>query len=172
MAHGSNSLEPETHRLTKQQSCHSHPTLELCRSRANVSIIQIVENWSLANAAHATILPEYDTKLANGITTKAYQTPQQRWAWGERVAESHTAADAMHNHETMTTLSGITVAQVRVLEFTPYASRVCFLLFVLSFAPIGFTPVLRFFPHLKNQHFRIPIHSGTQGYIQRVLKNS
>ena len=121
---------------------------------------------------HATILPEYDTKLANGVTTKAYQTPQQRWVWGERVAESHTAADAMHNHETMTTLSGITVAQVRVLEFTPYASRVCFLLFVLSFAPIGFTPVLRIFPHLKNQHFRIPIHSRTQGYIQRVLKNS
>lgn len=27
---------------------------------------------------HATILPEYDTKLANGVTTKAYQTPQQR----------------------------------------------------------------------------------------------
>ena len=88
------------------------------------------------------------------------------------MVESHIAADAMHNHETMTTLSGITVARVRVLEFTPYVGRVCFLLFVFSFTPIGFTPLLRFFPLLKNQHFRIPIHSGTQGYIQRVLKNS
>ena len=67
------------------------------------------------------------------------------------MVESHTAADARHNHETMITLSGITVARVRDLEFTPYVGRVCFLLFVHSFPPIGFTRVLRFFPQLSSK---------------------
>ena len=31
MAHGSNSLEPETHRLTKEQSCHSHTMHYPCK---------------------------------------------------------------------------------------------------------------------------------------------
>ena len=36
------------------------------------------------------------------------------------------------------------------------------LLLVLSFALRGFSP---FFPLLKNQHFQIPIQSGTHGHI-------
>ena len=35
------------------------------------------------------------------------------------------------------------------------------LLLVLSLAPRGFRPVLRFSPLLKNQHFQIQIRSGT-----------
>ena len=34
------------------------------------------------------------------------------------------------------------------------------LLLVLSLAPRGFSPVLRFSPLLKNQHFQIPIRPG------------
>ena len=37
------------------------------------------------------------------------------------------------------------------------------LLLVLVFAPRGFSPVLRFSPLLKNQHFQIPIRSETRG---------
>ena len=45
------------------------------------------------------------------------------------------------------------------------AKRGLSLLLVLSLAPRGFSRVLRFFPLLKNQHFQIPIRSGTQGYV-------
>ena len=39
------------------------------------------------------------------------------------------------------------------------------LLLVLSLAPRGFSPGLRFSPLLKNQHFQIPIRSGMHGHV-------
>ena len=39
------------------------------------------------------------------------------------------------------------------------------LLLVLPLAPRGFLRVLRFSPLLKNQHFQIPIRSGTHGHV-------
>ena len=39
------------------------------------------------------------------------------------------------------------------------------LLLVLSLAPRGFLRVLRFSPPLKNQHFQIPIPSGTHAHV-------
>ena len=39
------------------------------------------------------------------------------------------------------------------------------LLLVLSFAPRGFSPGTPVFPLLKNQHFQIPIRSGTHGHV-------
>ena len=39
------------------------------------------------------------------------------------------------------------------------------LLLVLSLAPRGFLRVLRFSPPLKNQHFQIPIRSGTHAHV-------
>ena len=39
------------------------------------------------------------------------------------------------------------------------------LLLVLSLAPRGFSPGTPVFPLLKNQHFQIPIRSGTHGHV-------
>ena len=39
------------------------------------------------------------------------------------------------------------------------------LLLVLSLGPRGFLRVLQFSPLLKNQHFQIPIRSGTHGHV-------
>ena len=39
------------------------------------------------------------------------------------------------------------------------------LLLVLSLAPRGFSPGFRFSPLLKNQHFQIPIRSGTHEHV-------
>ena len=39
------------------------------------------------------------------------------------------------------------------------------LLLVLSLAPRGFSPGIRFSPLLKNQHFQVPIRSGTHGHV-------
>ena len=39
------------------------------------------------------------------------------------------------------------------------------LLLVLSLAPTVFLRVLRFSPLLANQHFQIPIRSGTHGHV-------
>ena len=39
------------------------------------------------------------------------------------------------------------------------------LVLVLSLAPTVFLRVLRFFPLLENQHFQIPIRSGTHGHV-------
>ena len=39
------------------------------------------------------------------------------------------------------------------------------LVLVLSLAPTVFLRVLRFSPLLKNQHFQIPIRSGTHGHV-------
>ena len=49
------------------------------------------------------------------------------------------------------------------LGLNPGIDTICglSLLLVLSFAPTGFLPALRFSPLLKNQHFQIPIRSGT-----------
>ena len=65
-------------------------------------------------------------------------------------------------------------AVVRALAFhqcgpglNPGVEAICglSLLLVLSFAPRGFLRVLRFSPLLKNQHFQIPIRSGTHGHV-------
>ena len=55
------------------------------------------------------------------------------------------------------------VARVRILASTPYVGWVC-----CSFSPLlreVFLRVLRFSPLLKNQHFQIPIRSGTHGHV-------
>ena len=39
------------------------------------------------------------------------------------------------------------------------------LVLVLSLAPTVFLRVLRFSPLLENQHFQIPIRSGTHGHV-------
>ena len=39
------------------------------------------------------------------------------------------------------------------------------LLLVLFLAPRGFSPGTPVFPLLKNQHFQIPIRSGTHGHV-------
>ena len=50
---------------------------------------------------------------------------------------------------------------------TPGVDAICglSLLLVVSLAPRGFLRVLRFSPLLKNQHFQIPIRSGTHGHV-------
>ena len=50
---------------------------------------------------------------------------------------------------------------------TPGVDAICVLslLMVLSFDPRGFLRVLRFSPLLKNQHFQIPIRSGTHRHV-------
>ena len=55
------------------------------------------------------------------------------------------------------------VARVRILASTPYVGWVC-----CWFSPLlreVFLRVLRFSPLLKNQHFQIPIRSGTHGHV-------
>ena len=55
------------------------------------------------------------------------------------------------------------VARVRILASTPYMGWVC-----CWFSPLLrdlFLRVLRFTPLLKNQHFQIPIRSGTHGHV-------
>ena len=55
------------------------------------------------------------------------------------------------------------VARVRILASTPCVGWVC-----CWFSPLlreVFLRVLRFFPLLKNQHFEIPIRSGTHGHV-------
>ena len=55
------------------------------------------------------------------------------------------------------------VARVRILASTPYVGWVC-----CWFSPLlreVFLRVLRFSPLLKNQHFQIPIRSGTHGRV-------
>ena len=54
------------------------------------------------------------------------------------------------------------LAQVRILASTPYVGWI--MLLVLSFALRGFS-VFRFSPLLKNQHFQIPIRSGTHRHV-------
>ena len=55
------------------------------------------------------------------------------------------------------------VAQVQILASTPYVGWVC-----CWYSPLlreVFLRVLRFSPLLKNQHFQIPIRSGTHGHV-------
>ena len=55
------------------------------------------------------------------------------------------------------------VPRVRILASTPYMGWVC-----CWFSPLLrdlFLRVLRFTPLLKNQHFQIPIRSGTHGHV-------
>ena len=55
------------------------------------------------------------------------------------------------------------VARVRILASTPFVGWVC-----CWFSPLlreVFLRVLRFSPLLKNQHFQIPIRSGTHGHV-------
>ena len=55
------------------------------------------------------------------------------------------------------------MARVRILASTPYVGWVC-----CGFSPLlreVFLRVLRFSPLLKNQHFQIPIQSGTHGHV-------
>ena len=55
------------------------------------------------------------------------------------------------------------VARVRILASMPYVGWVC-----CWFSPLlreVFLRVLRFSPLLKNQHFQIPIRSGTHGHV-------
>ena len=55
------------------------------------------------------------------------------------------------------------MARVRILPSTPYVGWVCCWLSPL-FREV-FLRALRFSPLLKNQHFQIPIRSGTHGHI-------
>ena len=71
--------------------------------------------------------------------------------WGTRVAQ-------WWEHSPPTN-----VARVRILASTPYVGWVC-----CWFSPLlreVFLLVLRFSPLLKNQHFQIPIRSGTHGHV-------
>ena len=55
------------------------------------------------------------------------------------------------------------VARVQIPALTPYVGWVC-----CWFSPLlreVFLRVLRFSPLLKNQHFQIPIRSGTHGHV-------
>ena len=55
------------------------------------------------------------------------------------------------------------VARVRILASTPYVGWVC-----CRFSPLlreVFLHVLQFSALLKNQHFQIPIRSGTHGHV-------
>ena len=55
------------------------------------------------------------------------------------------------------------VARVRILASTPYVGWVC-----CWFSPLlqeVFLWVLRFSPLLENQHFQLPIRSGTHGHV-------
>ena len=57
----------------------------------------------------------------------------------------------------------VNVARVRILALTPHVGWVC-----CWFSPLHqevFLRVLRFSPLLKNQHFQIPIRSGTHGHV-------
>ena len=54
-------------------------------------------------------------------------------------------------------------ARVRILASTPYVGWVCCWLSPLLREV--FLRVLRFSPFLKNQHFQIPIRSGTHGHV-------
>ena len=55
------------------------------------------------------------------------------------------------------------VARVRILASMPYVGWVC--CWISPLLREVFLRVLRFSPLLKNQHFQIPIRSGTHGHV-------
>ena len=84
------------------------------------------------------------------------------WAqfYNQRLSYAHWGARVVHwwEHSPPTNM-----AQVRILASTPYVGWVC-----CRFSPLlreVFLRVLRFSPLLKNQHFQIPIRSGTHGHV-------